>query len=111
MESLLLATLNLSQKNNTAPIFREVVEKIPKFVTPNKFVEECIQRFYERQRIMTKSDTGKKPTHGTFFEYTIGECLIQKNLTPVYYQATLELLPADKFDWILYNKTSPVLIS
>ena len=108
MKSLILDALK--PNNNTAQIFSNIVNKIPNFSNPSNFVCDCMKEFDSFQMNSQKSEASKKPTHGTYFEYTIGECLIQKGLIPVYYQLTFDNR-INVYDWLLYNKTSPVMIS
>ena len=96
----------LSRKEGKArDIYRDIVDSLNSdYTEPHVFVDDMMKMFESLQPPPDRS------VHGAFFEYVIGETLLQKDLQP-YYQAEALNVPLAKFDWFLYHPERPVSIS
>jgi len=76
-----------------------------KFTTPHRFIYRIWQSY--------KLNYPKSPVsrNGRLFELAVAECLARKKITPIYFQATLELVPDSCFDILLYDERYPVALS
>ena len=114
MQSLVLKALEKSTNSNkTTRVYSDIIQNITVFNKPSTFVSRCMNQFATFPVANGVEDEGQsiKSIKGKFFEYVIGECFIRKNIKPIYYQANLQYARINKFDWLLYNRNTPVLIS
>ncbi|MCY4002036.1 MAG: hypothetical protein OXF84_14695 [Bacteroidetes bacterium] len=95
---------NFSERRKSDKIYSELLENI-QFDRPSNFVNDVLIDEYVANYPSNSSINGK------VFEYCIVECLMQMDITPFYYQATMSLIPNVNFDIVCYNEISPVVLS
>lgn len=105
MKSRLFPTINPNTEKQKAKHAFAVAISNVKFITPHQFVCDMMAEY---AKIDPPPD---RSVHGGFFEYVIGEALVQKGVYPLYYQVEMRHVPLAKFDWLLYDPVAPTTIS
>ena len=88
--------------------YSELVTHIPDGLRGSQLVLDGYAEY--RSRYNTSSP-GMRATNGAVFECLILEALLAEDVSPAYYQASVEHVPNVVFDIFLYHRKTPVVLS
>ena len=104
MQSLIVP--HLSSNSLAKEIYIDEIDRLDgNNYEPHEFVVAMMSAY---QNLIASPD---RSVHGRFFEFVIGETLVQQGVKFLYYQAEVRHVPLATFDWFMYHETHPVSVS